>query len=74
METIKQYLKKHGITGYQVSKVSGVPQPTIDRASNKPLNNLSFKNLRAIAKSLNKTVGQVADELNEIDKNGENEK
>lgn len=68
MQTIKRYLELNNVTGYQIAKENDVTQPTIDRAANKPLDNLSFKNLRAIANTLGKSVGQVANELVALDK------
>lgn len=68
METIKRYFELNGVTGYQIAKKNDVTQPTIDRAANQPLYNLSFKNMRTIANTIGKSVGQVVDELNEWDK------
>lgn len=65
---IKKYMEKNDITGYQIAKVTNISQPTIDRAANKDLNNLSFKNLRAIAKALKKPVGEVAEELDKMER------
>ncbi|MCI2961001.1 helix-turn-helix domain-containing protein [Pediococcus pentosaceus] len=65
---IKRYLEKNNISMYKIAKENNIAQTTIFNASNKKLDSLSFKILRAIAKSLNKTVGQVADELEQLDK------
>lgn len=68
MEILKKYIELNNITGYQVAKKNDVSQPTIDRAASKDLDNLSFKNVRAIANTLNKSVAEVAGELDKMDK------
>ncbi|MEB3377423.1 hypothetical protein REH36_05690 [Pediococcus pentosaceus] len=68
MEILKKYMELNNITGYQVAKKNDVSQPTIDRAASKDLDNLSFKNIRAIANTLNKSVAEVAGELDKMDK------
>lgn len=68
MEILKKYMELNNITGYQVAKKNDVSQPTIDRAASKDLDNLSFKNVRAIANTLNKSVAEVAGELDKMDK------
>lgn len=69
---IKQYLEKNNISMYKIAKENDMAQTTIFNASNKKLDSLSFRILRAIANSLNKTVGEVANELNEMDKQSSN--
>lgn len=63
-----QYLEQNNITRYKVSKLSGVYASTLQVAadSNK-LDNMSVRILKATATALDKTPGQVLDEMIELE-------
>ena len=68
-ETTKKYFEENNLTAYRVSKDNGFPNQTIQRQLTKDnLDGLSFKVIKAIANSLSKTPGEVADELVNIEK------
>lgn len=65
MNVIQSYLDKHNVTRYKVSKISGISQMTLKHAvdSRNGIDGISGKVLKAIAIALDKTPGQVLDEL-----------
>lgn len=65
MNILEKYLNQNKVTRYQVSKMSGVYQSTLQKAVNSKSgsNGLSGKILKAVALTLNKTPGQVLDEI-----------
>ncbi|ARW20637.1 hypothetical protein [Pediococcus pentosaceus] len=68
MDYLKEYLEENGTTQYKVSKNQKVPFTTLSDASRKPIENWKVKIIIAIAHEVNKTAGQVLDELNAMDK------
>lgn len=68
MDYLKKYLEDHGATQYQVSKNQGIPFATISDASRKPIENWKVKIIVAIANEIEKTPGQVLDELKVIER------
>jgi transcriptional regulator with XRE-family HTH domain len=69
MQIVRKYMERHGITGYRLSKMTNVSQPAISRASKQSLDTFSFKNLKALAKTIDVDVGTVANELFEMEEN-----
>lgn len=71
MNVIQNYLDKHNVTRYKVSKLSGISQMTLKHAvdSKNSVDGISGKVLKAIAIALDKTPGQVLDELIELENN-----
>ncbi|MFB9770707.1 hypothetical protein [Lactiplantibacillus modestisalitolerans] len=65
MNVFQHYLDQHHVTRYRVSKISGVGQTTLLRASQSTsgTDRLSGRVIKAIARAVNKTPGQVLDEL-----------
>ena len=65
MNILEKYLNQNKVTRYQVSKMSDVYQSTLQKAVNSKSgsNGLSGKILKAVALTLNKTPGQVLDEI-----------
>ena len=69
MKPLKKYFEENNLTAYRVGKDNGFPNQTIQKQlTNDTLDRLSFKVIKAIANSLNKTPGQVVDELVNIEK------
>lgn len=71
MNVIQNYLDKHNVTRYKVSKLSGISQMTLKHAvdSKNSVDGISGKVLKAIAIALDKTPGQVLDELIDLENN-----
>ncbi|AEV95155.1 hypothetical protein [Pediococcus claussenii] len=64
MKILKKYFEENNLTAYRVGKDNEMPNQTIRKQlENNGLDRLSWKVLKAIANSLNKSVGEVADEL-----------
>lgn len=65
MNVIQQYLDANNITRYKVSKLSGISQPTLKAAadSKNGIDGLTGKVIKAMAVALNKTPGDVLNEL-----------
>ena len=65
MNVIQKYLDQNNITRYRVSKISGIRESTLRASvsSKNGINGLTGKVIIAIAKALNKTPGQVLDEI-----------
>lgn len=66
MENILQkYLDQNGVTRYQIHKATGIAQTTLQSAvaPTKSLSGQTVKVISAVAKTLDKTPGQVLDEL-----------
>lgn len=59
------YLDKNGVSKYKVSKVSGISQMTLSHATEdgKKLDGQTVKVIKAVAQALDKTPGQVLDDL-----------
>lgn len=70
MNVLQRYLNQNGITKYQVSKASGISQMTLSHATaeNKALSKQTVKVISAVAQALDKTPGQVLDDLIALDK------
>ena len=62
---LDDYLAKNGTTRYKVSKVGGVANSTLVHANERArdASGISTKLIIAIAKTIDKTPGQVLDEL-----------
>lgn len=65
MNVIQKYLDQNNITRYRVSKISGIRESTLRASvsSKNGINGLTGKVIIAIAEALNKTPGQVLDEI-----------
>ena len=73
MKPLKRYFKENGLTAYKVGKENNIPNQTIRlQLENDTLDRVAFRIIKAIANSLNKTPGQVADELIEFENNNKN--
>ena len=70
MNVFQVYLDNHNITRYQIAKITGVGQSTLQRVSDSKggTNSISGRILKATAKTLDKTPGQVLDELISLEK------
>ena len=70
MNVLQKYLDQNKVTKYQISKASGVSQMTLSHATadTKQLSNQTVKVISAVAKALDKTPGQVLDDLIALDK------
>lgn len=60
---LDQYLDQHDVTRYKVSKVGGVAESTLANTAKTEVIKYGVHVLRAIAKTVDKTPGQVLDEL-----------
>lgn len=62
---LQKYLDKNNVTRYQIHKATGIAQMTLQSAvaPTKPLSGQTVKVISAVAKTLNKTPGQVLDDL-----------
>ena len=60
---LDDYLKLNSTTRYEVAKISGIPETSFKSIRNRDVNNLSGRFYRAIGLALNKTGGQVYDEI-----------
>ncbi|NVY96995.1 helix-turn-helix transcriptional regulator [Lactobacillus sp. DCY120] len=69
MSTLQKYLELNQITRYQISKKTGITQSSLQSTVESPrgLAGVTVKTLTAIATALEKTPGQVLDELIELD-------
>lgn len=65
MSVIQKYLDQNNITRYRISKISGIRASTLQAAvdSKNGINGLTGKVVIAIAQALDKTPGQVLDEI-----------
>lgn len=65
MNILQKYLDQNKISKYKVSKLSGISQMTLSHATadNKPLSGQTVKVISAVATALNKTPGEVLNEL-----------
>jgi len=67
MNFYDEYLKQNDTTRYKVSKLASISASTLQRAANTDeIENISLRIVLATAKALNKTPGQVTDELLDI--------
>ncbi len=73
MNVLKKYIDQNNITKYQISKLSGISQMTLSHAAadTKQLSNQTVKVISAVAKALDKTPGQVLDDLIKLEKSEE---
>lgn len=73
MNVLQKYLDQNKVTKYQISKASGVSQMTLSHATatTKQLSNQTVKVISAVAKALDKTPGQVLDDLIKLEKSEE---
>lgn len=73
MNVLQKYLDQNKVTKYQISKASGVSQMTLSHATaaTKQLSNQTVKVINAVAKALDKTPGQVLDDLIKLEKSEE---
>ena len=60
---IDEFLKQFNITRYRVSTVSGISESTLRNANRYSTDSISVKVIKAIAKTINKTPGEVLDGL-----------
>ncbi|WP_208423124.1 helix-turn-helix domain-containing protein [Latilactobacillus fragifolii] len=60
---IDEFLKKRGLTRYQVAQLSGISQSTLNDARKRPINAMTVKTLQALAMATAETPGAVLDEL-----------
>lgn len=71
MNVFQVYLDNQNVTRYQIAKMTGLSQSTLQRASdsNGGTNSISGRILKATAAALDKTPGQVLDEMIELEAN-----
>lgn len=60
---LDEYLKLNNTTRYQVAKISGISESSFTSIRDRDVSNLSGRFYRAIGLALNKTGGQVYDEI-----------
>ncbi|MFR0540106.1 helix-turn-helix domain-containing protein [Lactobacillus delbrueckii] len=72
MNVLQKYLDQNKITRYQVAKKTGIANTTLANAvkDTKPLSGQTVKVISAVAQALDKTPGQVLDDLIALDKKG----
>lgn len=70
MNVLQKYLDQNKITRYQVAKNTGIANTTLANAvkDTKPLSGQTVKVISAVAQALDKTPGQVLDDLIALDK------
>lgn len=66
---IDEFLKKRNLTRYQVSRISGVGQSTLNDARKRSINTMTVKTLQALAMATGGTPGAVLDELLKLEGN-----
>ena len=68
MNVLQKYLDQNKISKY---KISGISQMTLSHATedNKPLSGQTVKVIAAVAKALDKSPGQVLDDLFQLEDN-----
>lgn len=66
---IDEFLKKRNLTRYQVSRISGVGQSTLNDARKRSINTMTVKTLQALAMATGETPGGVLDELLKLEGN-----
>lgn len=66
---IDKFLKKRNLTRYQVSRISGVGQSTLNDARKRSINTMTVKTLQALAMATGETPGAVLDELLKLEGN-----
>ena len=71
MNVLQKYLDQNKISKYKVSKISGISQMTLSHATedNNPLSGQTVKVIAAVAKALDKSPGQVLDDLFQLEDN-----
>lgn len=62
------YLESKDLTRYKVSKETGISPTILQRAADKAALSINSRVLQAVGKALNKTPGQVLDDLIELEK------
>ncbi|KAA9322934.1 MAG: hypothetical protein KIC59_01660 [Lactobacillus jensenii] len=69
MNVLKKQLKKENVSAYLVSKKANIPYTTINNAlkDSKKLDGQTVKVLKAAALAINRTPGQLLDELIKLD-------
>lgn len=72
MNVLQKYLDQNKITRYQIAKKTGIANTTLANAvkDTKPLSGQTVKVISAVAQALDKTPGQVLDDLIALDKKG----
>lgn len=70
MNVLQKYLDQNNLTKYQIAKKTGISQMTLSHATEdtKPLSDQTVKVIAAVAEALNKTPGQVLDNLINMNK------
>lgn len=63
MRVIDDYLKKFGMTRYQVFLKTGTSENTLANANKKSASQLSVKVVQALAETTNSTPGAVLDDI-----------
>jgi hypothetical protein len=63
MGVIDDYLKKFGMTRYQVTEKTGIPKNTLANADKKSASRLSVKVVQALAEATDNTPGAVLDTI-----------
>ena len=71
MNVLQKYLDQNRISKYKISKISGISPMTLSHATedNKPLSWQTLKVISAVAKALDKSPGQVVDDLFNLENN-----
>lgn len=71
MNVLQKYLDQNRISKYKVAKTSGISPMTLSHATedNKPLSGQTVKVISAVAKALDKSPGQVLDDLFKLENN-----
>ncbi|MCD1708222.1 anti-CRISPR protein AcrIIA1 [Listeria monocytogenes] len=69
IKLLDEFLKKHDLTRYQLSKLTGISQNTLKDQNEKPLNKYTVSILRSLSLISGLSVSDVFIELAELEKN-----
>lgn len=67
MNTLDKFLEHYNLTRYQLSKASGLVDMKLVRANRQPISQIKVEIIQAIAKEVDKSAGQVLDEMLKIE-------
>ncbi|EAG5771841.1 anti-CRISPR protein AcrIIA1, partial [Listeria monocytogenes] len=71
IKLLDEFLKKHDLTRYQLSKLTGISQNTLKDQNEKPLNKYTVSILRSLSLISGLSVSDVLFELEDIEKNSD---
>ncbi|EAF5455113.1 anti-CRISPR protein AcrIIA1 [Listeria monocytogenes] len=69
IKLLDEFLKKHDLTRYQLSKLTGISQNTLKDQNEKSLNKYNVSFLRALSMCAGISTSDVFNELEELEKN-----